>query len=152
MKVKDCMCKNVYFVNQDTLIYDAVNIMEKNGIGSLPICDNNKNICGIITDRDILLKTVSYKKDLNKDTIKSIMCSNVCTCNEKDDINKAKDIMKEYKIRRVPVIDNQDNIVGIITINDIAEAAKTNICNCNNVNDITKEAIFDTIDNICNCN
>ena len=59
MKVKDCMCENVCCVKPETKIIEVAKLMSENHIGCIPVCDNNNCICGILTDRDILLRTVA---------------------------------------------------------------------------------------------
>ena len=59
MKVKECMCNNVYCVKTDTKLTEVAKLMQHNHIGCVPVCDENNCICGILTDRDILLRTIS---------------------------------------------------------------------------------------------
>ena len=64
MKVKDCMCTDVCCVKPETKISDIAKIMCEKHIGSVPVCDSNDCLCGIVTDRDIILRTVACEKDL----------------------------------------------------------------------------------------
>lgn len=140
MKVKDCMCNEVCCVKPETKISEVAKIMGENHIGCIPVCDNNNSLCGIVTDRDIILRCVACKKDVNSSPVSDIMSTNVQYCAENDTINKAQDIMSQNKVRRLPVCDEQNNVVGILTIGDLAQ------------NDIKvgKENVCNTISNICN--
>ena len=62
MKVKDCMCENVWCVKPETKINEIAKLMMENHVGCIPVCDNNNCICGILTDRDIILRTVACNK------------------------------------------------------------------------------------------
>ena len=59
MKVKDCMCENVWCVKPETKINEIAKLMMENHVGCIPVCDNNNCICGILTDRDIILRSIA---------------------------------------------------------------------------------------------
>ena len=69
MKVKDCMCGEVCCVKPETKINEIAKLMMENHIGCIPVCDNNNCICGILTDRDILLRTVACNKDTTQTSL-----------------------------------------------------------------------------------
>ena len=141
MKVKDCMCNNVIYVKPETNVQDVVNLMNQNHIGSVPVCDNNNCICGIVTDRDILFRCVACEKQPKTTPISDIMTCNVCTCTQDEDITSAQMKMQQKQIRRLPVCDNNNNVIGILTLGNLAR----------NDNKIGKEQVCTTIENIC-CN
>lgn len=142
MKVKDCMCKDVCCVKPETKVNEIAKMMSEHHIGCIPVCDNNNCICGILTDRDILLRTIACNKDANNTTAKDIMSTNVCTCKEDDEMSNAESKMGNNQIRRLPVCDENNHIIGILTVGDLAH------------NDIQLGAqqICNTITNICDCN
>lgn len=141
MKVKDCMCDNVYCVKPNTNIYEVVKLMDANHIGSVPICDDNNCICGIVTDRDILLRSITCEKNLKSTPISDIMTCNVCTCSENDEMSQAENTMSRNQIRRLPVCNEQNQVVGILTLGNLAQ------------NDMIlgKKEVCETLENICNC-
>lgn len=141
MKVKDCMTNNVYCVKPETNIKDVVNLMSKNHIGCVPVCDNNNDVCGIITDRDILLRSVACNKDVNSTPISEIMTTNVCTCTQDENINEAQNKMGTNQIRRLPVCDENNNLVGMLTLGNLSQ----------NDNKIGKTEVCTTLNNICDC-
>lgn len=141
MKVKDCMCNNVFSVKPDTKIQDVVKLMSENHIGCVPVCDNNNDVCGIITDRDILLRSVACNKDAKSTPISEIMTANVCTCDENENINEAQDKMRKNQIRRLPVCDENNKLVGILTLGNLSQ----------NDNQIGRHEVCTTLNNICNC-
>lgn len=142
MKVKECMCKDVCCVKPETKIYEVAKLMNQNHIGSIPVCNENNNICGIITDRDIILRGIACDKDVKQTPASEIMTCNVCTCGEDDDMEKAEQKMSQSQIRRLPVCDSNNKVVGILTLGDLAqnnkELGQTQVCN--------------TIEDICECN
>ena len=141
MKINECMCKDVCFVKPDCKVYDAARIMCENHIGCIPICNDEKNVVGIITDRDILLRTVACDKDTKSTRVSDIMTTNVCTCKCEDDITDAENKMARHQIRRIPVVDNKNKVVGILTMGDLARNDKK----------IGQQNVCTTIENICNC-
>ena len=101
MKVKDCMCKRVISASKDSSIKEISSLMKEYDIGSVPICDDNKNIIGILTDRDIVLRGVAENKNLDVLTAGDIMTQNHII---KLDINattlEASKTMSNNQIRR----------------------------------------------------
>lgn len=140
MKVKDCMCGEVWCAKPDTKINEVAKLMEKNHIGCVPICDQNNCLVGMITDRDIALRTVACGKDAKNTTASEIMSCNVCCCNENDDVCDAEKKMSTNQVRRIPVVDN-NKVIGILTLGDLA----------NYNEEIGSEQICDTLENICEC-
>lgn len=141
MKVKEYMCQDVCCVKPETKIQEVAKIMSQNHIGCVPVCDNNNCICGIITDRDVLLRCVACDKDVNQTQVKDIMTQNVCTCKEDDEMLNAETKMGQNQVRRLPVCDNQNRVVGILTLGDLA----------NNKQDLGTNQICTTFENICDC-
>lgn len=142
MKVKDCMCENVCFVKPETKIYEVARLMSEKHIGSIPVCNNDNCVCGIVTDRDIILRCIACDKDYKNTPISDIMTCNVCTCKEDDDMQNAENKMSQNQIRRLPVCDNNNKIVGILTLGNLAQ----------NGTELGKQEVCTTIGNICNCN
>ena len=141
MKVKDCMCNNVCTVRPETNVQEVVNLMNEKHIGSIPVCDDNNCICGIVTDRDILLRCVACEKEAKTTPVSDIMTCNVCTCTQDEDMKSAQMKMEQNQIRRLPVCDNQNNVIGILTLGNLAR----------NDNKLGKNEVCTTIENIC-CN
>ena len=139
MKVKDCMCNDVCCVKPETNLKEVAKIMSQNHIACLPVCDNNNSICGIVTDRDLVLRCIACDKDINSTPVSDIMSCNVCTCKETDDITNAQSKMGQKQIRRLPVCDNNNKIVGILTLGDLAK----------NDSEVGKEEVCITLEDIC---
>lgn len=140
MKVKDFMKQSVYCIKPDTNITEIAKVMNNNHIGCVPVCDTNNILCGILTDRDILLRAVACNKDLNSTIASDIMTTRVYTCKKDEDIKNAENIMAEEKIRRLPVCDERNHVIGILTFGDLAQKN----------NEIGNEKLGQTLNNICN--
>ena len=132
MRVKDCMCENVVWVGKDATICDVAKLMNDNHVGSIPVCDENQNVIGIVTDRDIILRSIACGKDVNQTKVSDIMTTNVVRTSRDTDVSWVENIMAQNQIRRIPVVENE-KIVGIITIGDLArnrEVPNTEVGNC----------------------
>lgn len=140
MKVKDCMCGEVCCVKTNATVKEIAKLMEQNHIGCVPVCNETNEIVGLITDRDIVLRGIACGRDINKMVANEIMTTNICTCNENDDICQVEKKMSRNQIRRIPVVDNS-KVIGILTFGDLAhynrELDRIEFCN--------------TIENICEC-
>ena len=123
MRVKECMSENVVWVTGNNTIYDAAKLMNENHIGSIPVCDNNQNLVGIITDRDIVLRTIAYGKDVRQTKVTDIMTTDVIRTSRDTEVSWVANMMAKNQIRRVPVVEDE-KLVGIITIGDLARNAE----------------------------
>lgn len=117
--VKEYMKSNVITVDKNTILKDVAKIMTENNIGSVIVIDNGKPV-GIITERDIV-RAIGKNKDLNA-RAEDIMTASLITIKEDAPITGALSLMRTYNIRHLPVIDNNGNLKGIISIRDIARA------------------------------
>ncbi|APM40935.1 CBS domain-containing protein [Clostridium kluyveri] len=124
MKVENVMTKSVASLNPDDTVDKAAQVMMENNIGSLPVCQQGK-IIGILTDRDISIRSVGNKAAPNSKTVRDIMSSNPVTASPDMDVKDVSRIMSERQIRRVPVVEN-NNVVGIVSLGDLAVNPRSN--------------------------
>ena len=122
MKVKDAMHKGVEWVSPETPLVEVAKRMKKLDIGSIPVGENDK-LTGMITDRDIVLRCVASNGDLSKSFARDAMSKGIHCCKASDDIDTAIKKMSEYKVRRLPVIDDNKRMVGMLAWGDISHAA-----------------------------
>lgn len=139
MKVKDCMCDDICCVKPDCAVSECAKLMKTNHTGCIPVCDTQNKVVGIVTDRDIILRGIACDKDLKTTPISEIMSCNVCSCDENDDIKTAQNKMKNFQVRRLPVIEN-DKIVGMLTIGDLVENKG-----------VSTESVCNVLEDICKC-
>ena len=113
--------RDILSLNEDNTIYDAINLLAKNNIGALPVVKNEKTLCGIISERDIIRELANdIKKNLKKSLVSTIMTSKVITCNKNTKSDELMDIMTVNKIRHIPIIEGE-NLIGIISIGDVVK-------------------------------
>lgn len=141
MKIKDCMSTEVHWVMPETKVAEVAKLMKNNHIGCVPVCDSNNTVCGIVTDRDILLRAVACDKDVNQTLTSDIMTTNVYTCKQDEEVSNAETKMSTYQIRRLPVCDDNHKMVGILTLGNLAQ----------NDNQIGEDRVGKTLNNICDC-
>jgi CBS domain-containing protein len=121
MKIKDIMTRTVEAMNEAATIRSVAAKMKQLDVGVMPVLDNG-NLLGLVTDRDIVIRAVAEGKDPDSSTVADIMTRSVITCSEEDDVSEAEKLMEEKKIRRIPVTDAQDHIVGILSLGDLAKS------------------------------
>lgn len=117
--VRDVMTPNPSCVSQKDTIRDVARIMAREDTGVVPVVDGKK-IIGMITDRDIVVRLVAEGKDPANAHVNEAMTKNVRSVREDTPINEVLSLMSSAEIRRVPVVNNNDEIVGIVSMGDIA--------------------------------
>ncbi|MBX9829829.1 MAG: CBS domain-containing protein [Xanthobacteraceae bacterium] len=123
MKVKDAMHKGVEWVGPDTPVIELAKLMSKHDIGAIPIGENDQLI-GMVTDRDIVCKGLAQSAfDANRTTAREVMTKGIHCCAEDDDLGKAIRHMETLKVRRLPVINKNKRMTGILSLGDIGHAA-----------------------------
>ncbi len=117
LKVKDKMTKSVAYVEPNTSVVEAAQLMQKHNVGSIPVYD--QGVVGIVTDRDIVVRNVAHGK-IPKDTkVQDVMTSQVVSVSPEMDVEEVSKLMANQQIRRVPVVEN-NQIVGMLSLGDIA--------------------------------
>lgn len=118
MKVREIMTTDVSVITQDTTIKEAATLMKSLNVGSVPVCDDSNRPVGIVTDRDIVLRSVAGENNYNS-PVRDIMTSTVISVTPDTDVHEAARIMAQNQIRRLPVVEN-GSLVGIVAIGDLA--------------------------------
>jgi len=120
MKVRDCMSKDVQLSRPAETIREAAVKMRKIDAGVLPVEDNDR-LVGMITDRDIALRAIAEGK--GPDTpVGDVMSKSVRYCFDDEEIESVSGQMGEFKIRRLPVLNRQKRLVGILSLGDVSHA------------------------------
>ncbi|WP_346897504.1 CBS domain-containing protein [Clostridium sp. UBA7503] len=118
MKVKEIMSKDVACLTPEDSIEKAAQLMKQYNVGSIPVC-SNKMINGIVTDRDIALRSVASGQDSTQTKVRNIMTSNPTVGTPEMDVHDAAEIMSREQIRRLPIVEN-NSLVGIVSLGDIS--------------------------------
>ena len=119
MKIRDIMTREPEVIRPDASIQDAAQIMKRLNVGSLPVC-NGRKVLGMITDRDITTRAMAERRDSNSTPVKEIMSAEVYYCYDDQDIREAAEVMSQYQIRRLPIVDRDKNLVGIVSLGDLS--------------------------------
>jgi len=118
MKVRDIMTKQVAYINPDSKVIEAAQLMQKHNIGSVPVCDQS-GVVGIVTDRDIVLRSISNGKNPQDTPVRDVMTGQVKTATPDMDVDEVAKLMATHKVRRMPVVEN-NSLVGMVSLGDIA--------------------------------
>ena len=107
----------IYSVEPDTLVLDAIKIMEEKKVGALPVIQNNK-LVGILSERDYTRKVILNNRNSRETTVSQIMTENVKTVSPSQTVDECMIIMSENHIRHLPVVEN-DMTVGFLSVMDV---------------------------------
>jgi len=119
MKIKDIMSTNVAHISPTASTKEAAHMMHELHIGVLPVIHGNKLI-GMITDRDICCKVIATGRGAGWTKVEDVMAKNVTTCFDDQDVTVASNLMISNHIRRLAVIDHNDTMVGLLSVDDLA--------------------------------
>jgi CBS domain-containing protein len=104
---------------------EAARLMENENVGMIPIVDEAlRRLLGVVTDRDLCLEVVAERRDSDEVLLAECMSMGPIACYAEDDLQKAEQLMKKHQIRRIPVLDEQHRLVGIIAQADVALRAE----------------------------
>jgi CBS domain-containing protein len=124
MKVKDVMHPDAKAIWITENVADAAKSMWENDCGILPIIKDGRKVVGMITDRDICMATAIKDKKPSAISVEEVMTGTVYVAREEEEIEQALETMREHKIRRLPVVNPEGELTGILSMNDIVLKAK----------------------------
>jgi CBS domain-containing protein len=121
-KCDEVMTKNPVCCLPDDMVVKVAQLMKRENIGPIPVIENEetRKLVGIVTDRDLALKIVAEGRDAKSTKVEAVMTHKVVTCRADDDLQRAIDAMSEHQLRRIPIVDDDNKIVGIISQADVA--------------------------------
>lgn len=122
MKLSDVMHRNVKVIGGDASVREAAQRMSDLDVGSLPVCVKDR-IVGLLTDRDLVLRSVARGDDPNKTRVSDVMTSKVEWCFEEDSIEEASRKMSDCQIQRLIVLNHEKKLVGIVSLADLVRAS-----------------------------
>lgn len=126
MLVKEAMRPGTEWVEPGFTVTDMAVKMRDLSIGSLAVCNDGKTI-GIVTDRDIVLRCCAEAKDPAKITAEEIMTKNIAWCYADQKIEDATHLMEERHVRRLPVLDRGEQLVGFLSVDDLSRSGSFNL-------------------------
>ncbi|MBV9492087.1 MAG: CBS domain-containing protein [Verrucomicrobia bacterium] len=127
MKLKDIMTTQVEVVRPDTSIVEAAGKMRSQDVGSLPVVEGQR-LVGVITDRDITIRVTAEGRDPKSTTVRECLSPDPASAFEDQDVDDAVQLMQQKQIRRLPVLNRDQQLVGIVALADLAaEGSKKDV-------------------------
>ena len=122
MKANELMTKNPACVTPQTTAEEAAKLMEREDVGSLPVVETRDSLrlVGIVTDRDIALRVVGQGRFANTPVNDVMSSGNLACVHPEDSLDKVEDLMVEHQVRRIPVVDQNNCVCGVIAQADLA--------------------------------
>lgn len=119
MQIKEAMTRRIDLAEPDMTFDKAAALMAKDDVGFLPVGDNDR-VVGMLTDRDIAIRAVAKGKNPKETKVRDIMTTHVLYCYEDEPIETAAENMAKLQIRRMPIVNHDKRLVGILSLADIA--------------------------------
>jgi CBS domain-containing protein len=119
MLIKDVMTFNAEVIDADATVHDAAIKMRELDVGVMPVCAGGK-LSGLITDRDIAIRLVAEGNDPAKTKVSDIMTPDVTYCFDDQTVEEAATVMEAHQIRRLPILDRDKQLVGILSLGDLS--------------------------------
>ena len=119
--ISQLLKRKIVSINENKPIFKAINMLAKNNIGALPVLNSKRELCGIISERDILRQlSKDIRINLKISLINSIMTSQVITITRNINSEVIMDIMTKHKVRHIPIVDKKV-LIGIVSIGDVVK-------------------------------
>jgi CBS domain-containing protein len=122
-RLKDVMTRHVESVRPDSPLREAAARMADLDVGAMPVCDGDR-LVGMLTDRDIAVRAIARGSDAST-PVREVMTSSVRFAYEDEPVERARDMMKQRKIRRLPILDRERRLMGIVSLGDLAVDTET---------------------------
>ncbi len=127
MKISEVMSKDVEVVAPETLLLDVVKKMQLRDCGSVIVAKDDR-LVGIITDRDIAIRCIANSHNPKETNAEQVMSSQILYCTDTDDADDVTRNMGENKVRRMPVLNAEKRLVGIVSLGDLASHSNHLLC------------------------
>ena len=119
MKIKEIQTREPEVISPEAMICEAAQKMSEHDIGMLPVCDGER-LVGAITDRDLVIRGLAKGYDPLNTKVKDVMTERISCCFEDDSIEDVARAMEEKQIRRMPILNRNKRLVGIVSLGDLA--------------------------------
>jgi len=123
MKISQLMNRTLVGCRVHDDLSRAAQLLWEHDIGCVPVIDDAGHLAGILTDRDVCMAAYTRGLTLRNIPVTAVMTPHVFTCGGDDDVTTAERTMREQQIRRIPVVDPDRRVVGMISLSDIAQAS-----------------------------
>jgi CBS domain-containing protein len=147
MKIQDIMTRPVESCRDRTDLAAAAMIMWRQDCGVVPVVDMEEKVVGVITDRDICIAVATRHRRPEELAVGDVMANRLFTIRPDDDVRAALDTMRHERIRRLPVVDANQRLVGVLSLNDIVRAAKP--VTARGTGELNANDVLETLKTIC---
>jgi CBS domain-containing protein len=118
MRVDEIMTREVKLMDPNTTVRDVARRMRAENLGAFPVGENDRLI-GMVTDRDIVVRGVAEGRAEGNATVRDVMSERVFYCFEDEDVDRAAEVMAEHQVRRLPVLNRDKRLVGVVALADL---------------------------------
>ena len=118
-RLADIMTRDVQVVRPDATVFEAASMMRRLNVGALPVCDGRR-LRGMLTDRDVVVRAVADGRDPHLTSAEDAMSSEIVYAYAQDPVSKGARLMRQHQVRRLPIVDQDKNLVGIVALGDLA--------------------------------
>ena len=125
MKARDIMTENPATITPETSAREAARLMETHDVGSLPVVEGaDRRLCGVVTDRDLAIRVLARGESPDVQ-VREVMSGNVQCCKAEDSLDDIEDAMGKYQVRRIPIVDDNNRVIGMVAQADLARERKS---------------------------
>ena len=118
-RIRELMTENPKTVSSDATVVEAARVMRDGDVGLVPVVDGDR-LVGTVTDRDIAIRVVAEERDPNTTTVRETASTDVVTIDPEQDLDEALRLMAQHQVRRLPVVEEDGRLVGIVAQADVA--------------------------------
>ena len=150
MKVEQLMKREVKVCAETDTLNRAAELMWESDCGCIPVVSANGDgaLIGVVTDRDIAMAAYTQGRQLWAIPVGTAMARKVITCHASDGISQAEALMRDNQVRRLPVLDQNEHLVGILSLNDVAREAQREAATGKRA-EVTGESVSETLASVC---
>jgi CBS domain-containing protein len=120
--IREVMSSNPRTIEADKSVAEAAKLMRDEDVGLAPVVEGDR-LVGTLTDRDITIRVVAEGKDSASTPVREVASTNVVTVNPEQDLDEALGLMAQHQVRRVPVVEEDGRLIGVVAQADIARQA-----------------------------
>jgi CBS domain-containing protein len=150
MKVQQLMTRDVKVCTESDTLNRAAQLMWESDCGCIPVISANGDgsVVGVVTDRDIAMAAYAQGKQLWAIPVTTAMAHTVIACHANDGISQAEALMRDNQVRRLPVLDQNEHLAGVISLNDLAREAQRETSTGRRA-EVTKDTVAETLASVC---
>jgi CBS domain-containing protein len=150
MKVDQLMTREVKVCTELDTLNRAAQLMWESDCGCIPVVSTNGEgkVVGVVTDRDIAIAAYTQGKQLLAIPVREAMAHKVIACHASDGVSQAEALMRDNQVRRLPVLDQNEHLVGILSLNDVAREAQREV-SAGKRAEVTEDAVAETLAAVC---